>query len=154
MPCMIITLMSIVYLSFHHLLSPLKVLGNSGDQQDWSQGLWGDFHTKGKMGSYIFKTSDHSFTSFMDHLALLFFSAKKKNQKHRFLGLESLLLFWMDYWLCWWWEKYDLCVGSTEERWREVIWIELRLHTHTHTHTPRTWNSQISMCIRITWMLI
>ena len=78
MPCMIITLMSIVYLSFHHLLSPLKVLGNSGDQQDWSQGLWGDFHTKGKMGSYIFKTSDHSFTSFMDHLALLFFSAKKK----------------------------------------------------------------------------
>ena len=116
MPCMIITLMSIVYLSFHHLLSPLKVLGNSGDQQDWSQGLWGDFHTKGKMGSYIFKTSDHSFTSFMDHLALLFFSAKKKNQKHRFLGLESLLLFWMDYWLCWWWEKHDLCVGSTEER--------------------------------------
>ena len=80
MPYMIITLMSIVSLSFHHLLSPLKVLGNSGDQHDWSQGHWGDFHTKGKMGSYIFKTSDHSFTSFMGHVALLFFSAKKKSE--------------------------------------------------------------------------
>ena len=36
------------------------------------------FHTKGKMGSYIFKTSDHSFISLMGDLALLFFSAKKK----------------------------------------------------------------------------
>ena len=38
------------------------------------------FHTKGKMGSYIFKTSDHSFISLMGDLALLCFSAKKKSE--------------------------------------------------------------------------
>lgn len=47
------------------------------------------FHTKGKMGSYIFKTSDHSFISFISLMyhfishgpsSITFFLSKKKSE--------------------------------------------------------------------------